>query len=160
MSTLAIDTYRLLTALKGTGKSANFTAEELASAIHAAQEGAELLSRGEFGVRMDGFGVRMDALDARMDALDACMDALDARMDALEHRMGALDHRMDGIDQRLDAMEERFSARLDARLEAVRADIKAEVKSSQMQNLLWLSGIVIASNGMVIALLARLVHLV
>ena len=146
MSTLAIDTYRLLTALKGTGKSANFTADELAAAIHAAQEGAELLSRGEFGVRMDGFGVRMDALDARMDAL--------------EHRMDALDHRIDGIERRLDAMEERFSARLDARLEAVRADIKAEVKSSQMQNLLWLSGIVIASNGMVIALLARLAHVV
>jgi hypothetical protein len=40
MSTLAIDTYKLLTALRGTGKSANFTAEEIANAIDVAQEGA------------------------------------------------------------------------------------------------------------------------
>jgi hypothetical protein len=40
--------------------------------------------------------------------------------------------------------------------EALRADIKADVKSRQVQILLWLSGIVLASNGMVIALLARL----
>ncbi|HEX6137694.1 MAG TPA: hypothetical protein VF059_08550 [Casimicrobiaceae bacterium] len=37
----------------------------------------------------------------------------------------------------------------------MRADIKAEVKASQVQNLLWLSGIVLASNGAVVAFLAR-----
>jgi hypothetical protein len=47
-----------------------------------------------------------------------------------------------------------------ARMEAWRADIKADVKASQLQNLLWLSGIVLASNGMVIAFLARVAHLV
>jgi hypothetical protein len=107
MSTLAIDTYRLLTALKGTGKSSDFTAEEIAHAIGAAQEGNELLTRREF-----------------------------------EGRMAA------------------FEARFEARLEALRADIKAEVKASQVQNLMWLSGIVLASNGIVIALLARLAHIV
>jgi hypothetical protein len=107
MSTLAIDTYKLLTALKGSGKSANFTAEEIANAINVAQEGAELLTKSVFDTRMAAFEVA-------------------------------------------------FSARM----EAWRADIKADVKASQLQNLLWLSGIVLASNGMVIALLARVAHLV
>ena len=53
-------------------------------------------------------------------------------------------------DERLGA---RFDA-FDAKLDAFRADIKAEVKSSQMQNLLWLAGIMLVSNGMVIAVLA------
>jgi len=135
MSTLAIDTYRLLTALKGTGKSANFTAEEIAGAVHVAQEGADLLTRADFGVRMDAFEKRMEAFDARMDAFVERMDAFVARM---------------------VAMEERF----DAKLEAVRADLRAEIKASQTQNLLWLSGLVLASNGMVIALLARLAHVI
>jgi hypothetical protein len=142
MSALAIDPYRLLTALKGTGKSANYSAEDIASAMQVAQEGGELLTRAEFGVRMDAFDARMDAFGARMDAFDARMDAFEERMDALE--------------KRIDGMEIRF----DAKLEALRADIKAEVKASQVQNLLWLSGIVLASNGVVIALLARLAHVV
>jgi hypothetical protein len=128
MSTLAIDTYRLLTALKGTGKSANFTAEEIAGAVHVAQEGAELLTKSDFGVRMDGFDARMDAFDARMDA----------------------------FVKRIDDLEAKFEAKLGA----VRADIKAEVKASQVKSLMWLSGIVLASNGMVIALLARMAHVV
>jgi hypothetical protein len=107
MLTTAIDTNRLLSALEGTGKSANFTAEEIANAIHVAQEGTELLTKSEF-----------------------------------EQRMAA------------------FEARFDAKLEAFHADIKADVKASQVQNLTWLSGIVLASNGMVIALLARLAHVI
>ena len=114
MSTLAIDTYRLLTSLKGTGRDSNFTAEEIAHAIHAAQEGTELLTRREFEERMAAFEA-----------------SFDAKLDALE-----------------------------ARLEAFRADIKAEVKAGQLQNLMWLSGIVLASNGIVIALLARIAHVV
>jgi hypothetical protein len=121
MSTLAIDTRKLLKALKGTGKSANFTAEEIADAVDVAQEDAELLTRSEFRLQMDAFKAQMDALGARIDAT---------------------------------------GARFDAKLEALRADIKAEVKASQVQNLMWLSGIVLASNGMVIALLARLAHVV
>jgi hypothetical protein len=118
MSTLAIDTYRLLTSLKGTGRDSNFTAEEIAHAIHAAQEGTELLTRREFEERMAAFEARFDA--------------------------------------KLDALE----AKLEAKLEAFRAAIKAEVKASQLQNLMWLSGIVLASNGIVIALLARIAHAV
>ena len=49
---------------------------------------------------------------------------------------------------------------LDAKLDAVRADIKADVKAGQVQSFMWLSGIMLASNGMVIALLARLAHVV
>ena len=149
MSTLAIDTYRLLTALKGTGKSANFTAEEIAGAVHVAQEGAELLTKAEFGVRMDAFDARMNAFEARMDAFEARMNAFEARMDAFVARM-------DAFVKRLDDLEAKF----EAKLEALRADIKAEVKASQVQNLMWLSGIVLASNGVVIALLARLAHVV
>ncbi|HEY2816063.1 MAG TPA: hypothetical protein VGK44_02900 [Casimicrobiaceae bacterium] len=55
---------------------------------------------------------------------------------------------------RFDALEAKF----DAKLDFVRADIKAGVKASQVQNLLWLSGIILASNGAVIALLARATH--
>lgn len=128
MSSLAIDPYRLLTALKGTGKGANYSAEDLANAMQVAQEGGELLTRTEFGVRMDAFEKRMDAFDERMDTFIARMDAMEARFDA--------------------------------KLEAVRADIKAVVKAGQVQGFMWLSGIVLASNGMVIALLARLAHVI
>lgn len=106
MSALAIDTYKLLTALKGTGKNANFTADEIAHAFHVAQEGADLLTKREF-----------------------------------EERIAA------------------FEARIDAKFEALRADITAQVKASQLQNLMWLSGIVLASNGIIIGLLARATHL-
>lgn len=101
MPTPAIDTRKLLKALKATGKSANFTAEEIADAVDVAQEGAELLTKPVFEARM---------------------------------------------------------ALFDARMEAMRGDIKADVKASQVQNLMWLSGIVLASNGVVIALLGRLAH--
>jgi hypothetical protein len=120
MSTLAIDTFKLLTALRATGKSANFSAEEIANAIRAAQEGAELLTMSVFEARMAAFEARMVAFEARMDA---------------------------------------FDVKLDARLEALRADIKAEVKTSQVQSLLWLSGIMLVSNGAVIAMLARATRL-
>jgi chaperonin cofactor prefoldin len=156
MSTLAIDTYRLLTALKGTGKSANFTAEEIAGAVHVAQQGGDLLTKAEFGVRMDAFEKRMDAFEKRMDAFEKRMDAFDARMDAFDARMDAFVERMDAFVARLVAMEDRF----DAKLEEVRADLRADIKASQTQNLLWLSGLVLASNGMVIALLARLAHVI
>ena len=154
MSALAIDTYRLLTALKGTGKSANVTAEEIAGAVHVAQEGGDLLTKADFALRMDAFEERMDAFGARMDAFEKRMDAFDARMDAFDARMDAFVERMDAFIARMVAMEERF----DAKLEAVRADLRAEIKASQTQNLLWLSGLVLASSGMVIALLARLAH--
>ena len=116
MSTVAIDTHRLLRALKSTGKSANFTAEEIADAVDVAQEGGEWVTRSHFDATMAGVDARMAAFDARMDVFDAKIDAM-------------------------------------------RADIKAEVKASQMQNLLWLSGIMLVSNGAVIAVLARAARL-
>ncbi len=131
MSTVGIDTHKLRRALKSTGKSANFTAEEIADAVDVAQEGAELLTRSHFDAKMAGFDARMAGIDARMAGFDARMDRLDARMEVF-----------------------------DAKLELVRADIKAEVKVSQMQNLLWLSGIMLVSNGAVIAVLARAARLV
>lgn len=102
MSTVAIDTHRLLRALKSTGKSANYTAEEIADAVDVAQEGGDWVTRGHF---------------------DAAMAGIDAKIDTM------------------------------------RADIKAEVKASQLQNLLWLSGIMLVSNGAVIAVLARAARL-
>jgi hypothetical protein len=145
MSTLAIDTYKLLSALKGTGKSANFTAEEIANAVNVAQDDAQLLTKSDFVVGIAEFESRMAGFDVRMDKLDVRMDKLDARMDKFDARMDKFESRMDGFDAKLDLF---------------RADIKAEVKSSQLQNLFWLSGIVLASNGMVIALLARLAHVI
>jgi archaellum component FlaC len=149
MSTLAIDTRKLLKALKGTGKSANFTAEEIADAVDVAQEDAELLTRSEFRLQMDAFKAQMDAFKAQMDAFKAQLDGFNVQLDGFKVQLNAL-------GARIDAMEARF----DAKLEALRADIKADVKASQVQNLMWLSGIVLASNGMVIALLARLAHVV
>jgi hypothetical protein len=138
MSTLAIDTYKLLSALKGTGKSANFTAEEIANAVNVAQDDAQLLTKSDFVVGIAEFESRMAGFDVRMDKLGVRMDKFDARMDKFESHM-------DGFDAKLDLF---------------RADIKAEVKSSQLQNLFWLSGIVLASNGMVIALLARVARVI
>lgn len=163
MVSLAIDPYRLLTALKGTGKSANYSAEDLANAMQVAQEGGELLTRTEFGVRMDAFDARMDRFDARMDGFDARMDAFETRMDAFDARMDAFEKRMDAFGERMDtfiARMDAMGARFDAKLEAVRADIKADVKAGQVQGFMWLSGIVLASNGMVVALLARLAHVI
>jgi len=127
MASAAIDSYKLLTTLKATGKDSNYSAEELANAFQVAQQGADL-------VTVPIFEARMREGDARFEAVDARFDALDARFDALE-------------------------TKFDAKLDFVRADIKGEVKSSQLQNLLWLSGIVLASNGAVIALLARATRL-
>lgn len=123
MASAAIDSFKLLTTLKATGKDSNYSAEELANAVQVAQGGSELAT-------VPIFEARMREVDARFDAVDARFQAIDARFDVLE-------------------------TKFDAKLDFVRADIKAEVKSSQLQNLLWLSGIVLASNGAVIALLAR-----
>ena len=110
---VVLDTYRFVTVLKGTGKNANFTAEEIGSAIDVSQQGSDVLTKSAF---------------------DAAVAGIDARFARMEAALGTFD----------------------AKFEALRADIKAEVKSSQVQNLIWLSGIVLASNGMVIALLARI----
>jgi len=126
MSANVLDTFKLLASLKSTGKDANFTAEEIVNAIDVAQDAVEL-------VTVPIHQASMSVVNARFDGIDARFEAIDARFVA--------------IDRRFDAM--------DAKLEAMRADIKAEVKSSQMQNLLWLSGIMLFSNGAVIAVLAR-----
>lgn len=118
-----MDTYRLRSALKATGKSANFTADEIADAIDVSQEGADLLTRADFDATMERFNARVAGFDARMDRLEARMTVFDAKIDLL------------------------------------RAEIKAEVKASQTQILLWRSGIMLVSNGAVIAVLARAVSL-
>ena len=118
-----MDTYRLRTALKATGKSADFTADEIANAIDVSQEGADLLTRADFEARMAGIDGRMAGFDTRMERLEARMDVFDAKIDLL------------------------------------RAEIKAEVKASHTQILMWLSGIMLVSNGAVIAVLARAVLL-
>jgi hypothetical protein len=113
MSAVVIDTYRLLTALKGTGKSANFTADEIAHAVDVTQAASDVPTKSDFARAKFDFHASMAKLEGRMDAFDAKLDAL-------------------------------------------RFEFKAELKSSQWQLLLWLSGIVLASNGIVIALLGRL----
>jgi hypothetical protein len=148
MSTVAIDTRKLLRALKSTGKDSNFSADEIANAVDAAQESSELLTKSDFAAGMSAFDARMARFEARMDGFEARMEGFEARMEGFEARM-------DGFAERMDA----FDVKLEARLEALRADIKAEVKAGQVQNLLWLSGIVLVSNGAVIALLARATRL-
>jgi hypothetical protein len=140
MTAHLLDTFKLLASLKATGKDANYTAEEIVGAIDVAQDAVDLLT-------VPVFEGRMGVVDARFDAIDIRFDAIDAKFGAIDGKFGAIDAKFDAIDDRFEAF--------DAKLDAVRADIKAEVKSSQMQNLLWLSGIMLASNGAVIALLAR-----
>ena len=125
---VVLDTNRLIAALKGTGKNANFTAEEIASAIDASQQGSDVLTKSAF---------------------DAAVAGIDGRFARVEAALGTFDAKLENL-----------RGTFDAKLETLRADIKAEVKSSQVQNLLWLSGIVLASNGVVIALLARLARAV
>ena len=135
MATEAIDSYKLLATLKATGKDSNYSAEDLANAFRVAQEGADLLTTAHFESRTGVVDERFKTIDARFDAVDA---------------------RFDAVDERFDALETKF----DSKFDFLRADIKAEIKSSQLQNLLWLSGIILASNGAVIALLAQATHLV
>jgi uncharacterized coiled-coil protein SlyX len=144
MSTVAMDTYRLRSALKATGKSANFTADEIANAIDVSQEGADLLTRADFDARMTGIDARMAGFDATMERFNATMERFNARMA--------------GFDARMDRLEARMTV-FDAKIDLLRAEIKAEVKASQTQILLWLSGIMLVSNGAVIAVLARAVPL-
>jgi hypothetical protein len=49
-------------------------------------------------------------------------------------------------------------AEFKADMQVIRADIRADVKAGHVQSLMWLSGIVLASNGLVIAFLGRLAH--
>ena len=137
MATAAIDSYKLFATLKATGKDANYSAEELANAFRVAQEGADLLTTAHF--------------ESRMSVVDERFNSIDERFKAIDERFKAVDARFEAIDRRFEALE--------AKLDAFRAEIKAEVKSSQTQNLLWLSGIMLASNGATIAVLARAAHL-
>ena len=123
MPTVAIDTYKLRTALKSTGKSANFTADEIANAIDRSQDDADLLTTTAFEARMAGVDARIAGVEARIAGVDARMTVFDAKLDV------------------------------------IRAEIRSEVKAGQVQNLLWLSGIMLASNGAVIAVLARAARL-
>lgn len=152
MSTTVIDTDRILGSLRATGKTANFTAEEIAQAFDAGQEGTDLLTRAEFGVTMAefdshvvGLEVRVGALEGRMGKLELRMDKLEVRMDKLETRMGRLEARMDVFEVKLDALQ---------------FEIRAEIRSSQVQTLLWLSGLILVSNGALIGVLARALRVV
>ena len=95
MPATAIDTNRLFRALKATGKSEHFFAEDLLGAFDAAQGEGDLVTRGNF----------------------------------------------------------------DARLDTMRAEMRLELKSGQLQSIYWLAGIVLISNGAVIALLGRVARL-
>ena len=144
MASAPIDSYKLLTTLKATGKDTNYSAEELANAFRVAQEGADLLTTAHF--------------ESRMAVVDERFNSIDERFKAIDERFKAVDARFEAIDRRFEAVDRRFEA-LEAKLDAFGAEIKAEVKSSQTQNLLWLSGIMLASNGATIAVLARAAHL-
>jgi hypothetical protein len=79
---VVLDTYRLVTALRSTGKNANFTAEEIASAIDVSQQGSDVLTRSAFEVTMAG-------VDARFSRVDAAMGNFDARLEAAQTPSGA-----------------------------------------------------------------------
>ncbi|MBS0327861.1 MAG: hypothetical protein JSS46_15130 [Proteobacteria bacterium] len=172
MASVAIDTNRLFRALKATGKSENFSAEDLVSAFDAAQSEGDWVTRAYFDARISGvdangaaLGMRMDSLEVRMDGLERRMDSLEVRMDGLERRMDSLEVRMDGLERRMTQVEarlERLEARMDvfdAKLDTMRAEIRLDVKSGQLQNLFWLAGIILVSNGALIAMMGRIARL-
>lgn len=137
MPVTAIDTNRLFRALKATGKAENFSAEDLVGAFDAAQSDGDLVTRAYFDTRLAG-------VDANGAVPDTRMDALESRMDALGGRMDLLDARMDTFDAKLDTM---------------RAEMRLELKSGQLQTIYALAGIILVSNGAVIALLGRVARL-
>lgn len=102
MPATAIDTNRLFRALKATGKSENFSAEDLVSEFDAAQSDGDLVTRAYFDARIAG---------------------------------------------------------VDAKLDTMRAEMRLELKSGQLQTFYWLAGIILVSNGAVIALLGRVARL-
>ena len=125
---VVLDPYRLVSALKSTGKNANFTAEEIASAVDASQQDSDLLTKSAFDAAM----VRFEA--------------------ALETKLSRFEAKHAGQEGKITGLE--------AKIELVRADIRAELRTTQVQTLLWLGGIMLASNGAVIALLARMAHVI
>jgi hypothetical protein len=72
--------------------------------------------------------------------------------------MTGIDARMAGFDARMDRLETRMDVS-DAKIDLLRAEIKAEGNPSHTRILMWLSGIMLVSNGAVIAVLARAVLL-
>ena len=125
---VVLDPYRLVSALKSTGKNANFTAEEIASAVDASQQDSDLLTKSAFDAAM----VRFEA--------------------ALETKLARFEAKHAGQEWKITGLE--------AKIELVRTDIRAELRTTQVQTLLWLGGIMLASNGAVIALLARMAHVI
>src|SRR5436190_21357484 len=103
MATAAIDSYKLFTTLKATGKDANYSAEELANAFRVAQEGADLLTTAQFEPRMGVVDERFKTIDARFDAVDVRFDAVDARFDAVDARFDAVDARFDALETKFDS---------------------------------------------------------
>lgn len=75
---VVLDTYRFVTALKRTGKNANFTAEEFASAIDVSQQGSDVLTKSAFDVAMAGIDTRFARLEATLGTSDAKFETLRA----------------------------------------------------------------------------------
>src|SRR5206468_8553138 len=109
MATEAIDSYKLLTTLKATGKDANYSAEELANAFRVAQEGADLLTTAQFESRMGVVDERFKTIDARFDALETKFEArfgeVGARFESLESKFEA---RFGEMDSKFGSLESRF----------------------------------------------------
>ena len=80
MSATAIDTNRLIRALKATGKSENFSAEDLVGAFDVAQSDGDLVTRTYFDARLTGVEARFERLEARLDNFDAKLDTMRAEM--------------------------------------------------------------------------------
>jgi chromosome segregation ATPase len=163
MSTAVIDPYRLVTALKATGKSANFTADEIASAVDASQQGSDLLTKSAFDAAMirfeAGFDAKLAGLDAKLGGLDAKLAGLEARTAGLEARTAGLEAKFAGLEARIAGLDAKFAG-LEAKIELVRADLKVELRTTHVQTLMWLGGIMLASNGAVIAILARMARVI
>ena len=78
MATSAIDSYKLLSTLKATGKDSNFTAEELVNAIGVAQEGADLVTVAVFDAKMNELRaeLRADMKELRADMKELRADKI------------------------------------------------------------------------------------
>jgi chromosome segregation ATPase len=88
--------------------------------------------------RFEGIDKRLDLIDKRIDGMDVRLDRIDKRIDGMDVHLNRMDKQIDGIDKRLDGMDKRIEIiqqqmgeqfrsmhnEFEARIDAVRSDIK------------------------------------
>jgi chromosome segregation ATPase len=74
---------------------------------------------------------QLSDISARLTHVEARLDGIDKRLDLIDKRLDGMDRRFDGIDQRIDLLQQQMAEQFrsmhnefEARIDAVRIDIK------------------------------------